>query len=121
MPEDVIITTDKAATNDSAHKRDWGNIRPDTEQIYTNPLPEDELLRGYFFAREANVACPPAFKVQAADRAAADQAQEKSLTDSNTESEAQKGEQTKSKNKDTREKDGQAEERAAETAQQKAK
>ncbi|KAH8744712.1 hypothetical protein F5883DRAFT_722122 [Diaporthe sp. PMI_573] len=120
MPEDVIVTTDEAATNDSAHERDWGNTRPDTERIYTNPLPEDELLRGHFFAREANVACPPAFEVQAADGAAADQAQEESLTDSDTESEAQKGEQTESKNEDTREKDGQAEERAAETAQQEA-
>ncbi|KAH8744741.1 hypothetical protein F5883DRAFT_660255, partial [Diaporthe sp. PMI_573] len=49
-----------------------------------------------------------------------DQAQDESLTDSETEIEAHKEEETESQNKDTREKDELAEERAAEKTQQEA-
>ncbi|KAH8768395.1 hypothetical protein F5883DRAFT_418567 [Diaporthe sp. PMI_573] len=91
--------------------------------MYTNPLPEDELLRGHFFAREAEVACLPAVEatiaaVQTAEGAAVDQAQEESLTDCETESKAQKEEQTERKNEDARQRNGQVEGDAQKTQEE---
>ncbi|KUI64505.1 hypothetical protein VM1G_00671 [Cytospora mali] len=100
-----MATKEEATTSDATHKRDRDPKTPDAERMYTNPLPEDELLEGHFFAREADApcedslvgstedavvcACPPAPKVTIA---AMEQTQKESLTDE-TESSAPRDKQ----------------------------
>ena len=107
VPQESTATKEEATTSNSAHKRDQDAKTPDVERMYTDPLPEYELLQGHFFAREADApcdqaltastedvfACPTVLEVtvagvQAAEEAAVDQAEEVYLTDSETEIEA---------------------------------
>lgn len=52
--KEFTATTEEATTSQSANERDQDARPPDPERTYTLPLPEDELLRGHFFAREAD-------------------------------------------------------------------
>ncbi|KAL2273111.1 hypothetical protein FJTKL_04922 [Diaporthe vaccinii] len=138
--KESTATTEEATTSHAAHERDQDAKLPDPERMYTIPLPEDELLRGHFFAREADapynesstgsnkdiVACPPIVGVtisgvKAAEGAAVDQAQEESLTDPETESEALDEEQKGSGSENARQIDEQTEEGGGNDTQHKDK
>lgn len=122
---------EEATNSHGAHERDQ-----DAARMYTIPLPEDELLRGHFFAREAeapyNESSTGANKdiilcrntpritlsgVKAADGAALDQ--EESLTDPETESQALDEEQKGSGSKNAPPIDEQSEEGGAKDMQHK--
>ena len=111
-----MVTPEETTTSDAVHEMDRHTKVLNVKRMYANVLPEHDLLRGHFFAREAEpcgksladstkdavvVTCPPAPKatlaavqttkepaVQITEEPAVE-AQEVTLTDSESESDGQ--------------------------------
>lgn len=121
--EETTTTAEEATASDVAHDWHRDTETPGAERVFTEPLPEHEMLRGNIFAREPEsswykypaklpedvVVQPslPAPKVtpavlQAAKKVVAEQAQAESPADLETEREAPEGEQKEGENEDAR-------------------
>ncbi|KAK2469476.1 hypothetical protein H9L39_18935 [Fusarium oxysporum f. sp. albedinis] len=96
--EESMATTEETTASDTTHKKDGGTKAPGSRRMYANFLREHDLVTGLFFANEAesrpcdkSLQKPTKDAVQTAEVPAVEQAQETTLTDAKTDSEAKDG------------------------------